>query len=195
VARTPTREQRRSRAERALRDLLTALGCELEGELRGTPRRAAELWSRYLLDGEHQDPAAILGSGSRTRSRAPVTLFNVGVHLVCPHHLTVAFGLAHVGYLPNGRVAGFGALARLIHAGTARLVLQEDASNAIAAAIVEQMGATAAVAVIDAMHPCHNVPHARSHRARAVTWGESGTGAGVRQLRGLVKAGMTASKR
>jgi len=193
--RSASGKQRKANAERALRDLLVGLGCELKGELRDTPSRAAELWTRYLLDGEEQDLSTILGTGSRTRSRAPVTLYNVGVHLVCPHHLTVAFGLAHVGYLPKGRAAGFGALARLIHASTARLVLQEDASATIAETIVERMGAGAAVAVIDAMHPCHNVPHARSHRARAVTWGEAGSGTGVRQLKGLLKNGMLCQPR
>ncbi len=186
----PSSKQRRARAERAIEDLLVGLGCKLEGELRDTPRRAAELWTQYLLEGEELDLDTLLGRGSPTRSEAPVTLYHVGVHLVCPHHLTVAFGLAHVGYLPAGRAAGFGALARLIHASTARLVLQEDASATIAETIVARMGARAAVAVIDAMHPCHNVPHARSHRARAVTWGEAGTAAGVRQLKGLLKNGM-----
>ncbi len=185
--RAPKPDKGQQAAEVALYDLLISLGCKLEGELRDTPKRAAALWAHHLLDGEHQDLGAILGHGSPTKSRAPVTLFNVGVHLVCPHHLTVAFGLAHIGYLPNGRAAGFGALAQLIHACTARLVLQEDACDTIANAITEHLDARAAAVVIDAMHPCHNVPHARSHRARAVTWGESGTPTGIRELKGLLR--------
>ena len=71
---TRTRRARRpptpsASAQCAIRDLLTGLGCELTGELRDTPRRAAELWTSYLLDGEGQDPRRILGTGSATRSR------------------------------------------------------------------------------------------------------------------------------
>ena len=173
-------------AKAAVRELLLALGCELRGELVGTPARVAELWADHLLAGERLEPRALLGRGSATRSRAPVTLQNLGVHLVCPHHLTVAFGVAHVAYLPNGRAAGFGALARLVRACTARLVLQEEASQEIADIIVDRLGARAAAVVIDAVHPCHNVPHGRSHGAHAVTWGEAGQPRAARELRQLL---------
>ncbi len=181
---------RRAQARRAVADLLAALGCRLRGELAGTPARVAALWTEHLLAGEGADLGALLGRGSGAPSAAPVTLLDVGVHLVCPHHLTVAFGTAHVGYLPRRRVAGFGALARLIHACTARLVLQEDASTAIARALCDHLDAEAAVAVIDATHPCHNVPHGRSHRAHAVTWGQAGSRRGAAELRRLLRAAL-----
>ena len=175
-------------AARAVRSLLAALGSPIHGDLRGTPGRVARLWADHLLAGERLEPHVILGRGCPTRSRAPVTLLNVGVHLVCPHHLTVAFGVAHVSYVPRGRAAGFGALARLIRACTARLVLQEEASQQIAETVVDSLGARGAVVVIDAVHPCHNVPHGRSHRAHAVTWGEAGDGLTARDLRRLLSA-------
>lgn len=162
--------------------MLSSLGCTLEGEMVKTPAHAARLWTEHLLSGEGVDLAKTLGRGSRSRARAPVTLLDIGVHLVCPHHLTVAFGHAHLAYLPNGRLAGFGALARLVKSATARLVLQEEAAETIAATMVEHLGARAAVVVIDATHPCHNVPYGRSHRARAVTWGRAGSANGCRDL-------------
>ncbi|MEE8408582.1 MAG: GTP cyclohydrolase I [Myxococcota bacterium] len=186
----PSKRTRREAATRALGDLLTGLGCDLRGELRQTPSRAATLWSEHLLAGEGADLGELLGRGSRSKARAPVLLLDVGVHLVCPHHLTVAFGQAHVAYLPGGRLAGFGALARLINACTARLILQEDAAAMISTALVERLGARAAVAVIEARHPCHNVLHARSHRARAVTWGRHGDATGCRDLSSKLRAAM-----
>jgi GTP cyclohydrolase IA len=183
---TPTRPAAVAAASRAIQDLLLALGCELKGELVGTPRRVALLWADHLLAGARLEPRTLLGRGSATRSRAPVTLQHLGVHLVCPHHLTVAFGTAHVAYLPNRRAAGFGALARLVRVCTARLVLQEEASQAVAETIVDSLGARAAAVVIDAVHPCHNVPHGRSHRAHAVTWGEAGDPRAARDLRQLL---------
>lgn len=184
--RSESASRRQQQATRAIRALLQGLGVSLAGELKGTPARAASLWVEHLLAGEGLDPKEVLGRGSKTRSRSPVSLFDVGVHLVCPHHLTVAFGEAHVAYLPRTRVAGFGALARLVRACTARLALQEDATQLIADTLVLHLGAVAAVVVIDALHPCHNVPHARSHRARAVTWGIAGDKAAADSLARLL---------
>ncbi|MEE8409041.1 MAG: GTP cyclohydrolase I [Myxococcota bacterium] len=185
-----SKRARRDAAATALRRLLTDLGCDLRGEMRHTPSRAATLWSEHLLAFEGADLGKVLGRGSPSKATAPVTLLDVGVHLVCPHHLTVAFGRAHVAYLPGGRLAGFGALARLINACTARLILQEDAVTKITEALVEHAQARAAVAVIEAQHPCHNVPHARSHRARVVTWGRTGETAGCRDLSKTLRAAM-----
>jgi GTP cyclohydrolase I len=119
-----------------------------------------------------------------------VSLLDLGVQLVCPHHLTVAFGRAHVAYVPGARVAGFGALARLVAACAARVALQEEVTSAIAEALVEHFGARAAVAVIEATHPCHNVLHPRSHGARAVTWASAGEARAKRQLARELRAAL-----
>lgn len=192
MAREAHRTHLRSRAQRGaeegVRKLLSSLGVKLEGELLDTPARAARLWCEHLLAGEHVDPKSALGHGSASLARAPVTLLDVGVHLVCPHHLTVAFGEASVAYLPRGRVAGFSALARLIDACTARLVLQEDACQQIAQTLVTRLNARAAVAMIEAQHPCAGVPHGRSHRARALTIGASGDPTAARDLLRLLNS-------
>jgi GTP cyclohydrolase IA len=179
----PRRGTSRPRAAAAFRELLAALGVDPKGELRDTPERAATMWLDHLMAGECADLAAVVGRGTATRSQAPVSLFDLGVHLVCPHHLTVAFGRAHIAYVPGGRIAGFGALARLVAACSARLELQENVTTAIAEALVEHLGARAAIAVIEATHPCHNVLQPRSHAARAVTWAAVGEPAGKRHLR------------
>jgi len=170
----------------AIQALLESLGVPLVGEMKGTPKRVAALWHEHLLAAEGSDPGQALGRGSPTKAKAPVTLLNIGVHLVCPHHLTVAFGLAHVAYVPNGRAAGFGAIAKLVRAATARMILQEDAGQLIADTLVEKLGAHAAVAFIDAVHPCHNVPYGRSHRAEAATWGAAGEPHAAKELRDLI---------
>lgn len=163
-----------ARVEAAFSELLRALGVEVAGDFAKTPERATELWLSYLLQGQHADPAVALGQGAKSTARAPVWVRDMGVHLVCPHHLTIAFGNAHVGYVPRGRVVGFGALARLLETCTARFVLQEEAAQLVADTLVNHLGAKAAVCSIDAVHPCHNVLHGRSHAAHAVSLGVAG---------------------
>jgi GTP cyclohydrolase I len=49
----------------------------------------------------------------------------IAVHGVCPHHLVPFRGLAHVAYLPGGRLHGFGRIARLVDAIGHRFTYQE----------------------------------------------------------------------
>jgi len=181
---TPSRKRPidRRRLRAAFAELTAALGVPRDPELARTADRATELWAQHLLAGEGVELASTLGEATPSASAAPVSLFGLGVHLVCPHHLTVAFGHAHVAYVPGGRIVGFGALARLVAAATSRLTLQEEATDAVARTLVDALGARAAIAVIDAVHPCHNVLHARSHRAHAVTWASRGEPAAARRL-------------
>ena len=160
--------------ERAVASLLEALGQPLTGELEGTPKRVTELWLEHLLAGHEVDLDSLTMSTSPSQSVDPVSLVDIGVHMVCPHHLTIAFGKAHVAYVPGGKLTGFGGIAKLVNACTQRLILQEDAATLAAQTLVKKIDAQAAVVVLDATHPCHNVLHPRSHQARAVSWARAG---------------------
>ncbi len=178
--------QRRVLLEQGFSKLVGALGFDSNAEARRTATRCATLWSEHLLAGEGADLQRIIGRGQATACQTPVCITGIGIHLVCPHHLTVAFGEAHIGYVPGKRLLGFGALSRLAQACTARLVLQERATQDIADALITYLGAASVLVQLDAVHPCHNLPYPRSHRARAVTEAHAGAKAGARVLRGLM---------
>lgn len=191
---TANHDPRRKRVERAFGELLAALGAQVTDELAETPARAASLWLSHLLAGDSvPSPASLPERASRAVSQDPVSVLNIGVHLVCPHHLTVAFGQAHLAYIPTDLIAGFGALADLVAHFTARLALQEDATAAIANALVEHLHARAAVVVVSATHPCHNIIHPRSHRARAITWAAAGSARAAKTLRQDLHAALAES--
>ena len=170
-----------SDAERSLKSLFKALGCPLEGELRASPKRAAELWRSVLLQGEGKDPVRVLGKGISSRTTSPVLLQGIGVHMVCPHHLTVAFGTAQIAYVPRGRIVSFGKLADLLTCCTARLVLQEEATDEIVRALMEGITPQAAWCEIKAEHPCHRLTRPRDHASEIITWAEDGS-AGARRI-------------
>ena len=187
LAPSPTRAAARKRLGGAMRELVGALA-ELTGANVGeeTAARIEKFWAEHLLGGHTFDLAASLGDGIAHEDATPVALEGIGVHLVCPHHLTVAFGSASLAYLPGGKIAGLGGLATMVEHSCARLVLQEDAAKQAAQAVVAGLGAKAAVVCIDARHPCHGVLVPRSHEARLTTWGSAGDPAGIAALRQLV---------
>jgi GTP cyclohydrolase I len=163
----------------AVADFLDALvlptGVRRSPELEGTPERVAEAWREELLDGYATDPAEVLSGASRSSSRALVAVTGIEYHSVCPHHLLPSRGVAHVGYLPGGRLVGFGQLVRLVDALAHRLVLQEELAAQIAQALVDHLGARGAGCVLEAEHLCLTVRGERRTQARALAEGWAGS--------------------
>ena len=166
--------EKKQKIAKAVEQLLEAMNIEISGECAQTPERVAEIWADHLLVSQENDPGDIKLTISPAPNRTPVSLVNIGVHLVCPHHLTIAFGKAHICYEPGEHVVGFGALTKLLEHCTQRLNLQEDATAMAANILQEKLQARAVCVVIDARHPCHNILHTRGHDARAITWSHAG---------------------
>jgi GTP cyclohydrolase I len=138
----------RSGAEHALRAaveaLLRAAGRDptADPDFAETPRRVAELWQREFLAGYAMDPAAILGDPVLGEADPDVVVVGgLRFHSMCPHHLLPYRGVAHVAYLPRGKLVGFGRLAELVDCFTKRLTLQERATHQIADALCRHLGA------------------------------------------------------
>jgi GTP cyclohydrolase IA len=147
----------RDGAARAVADLLRALGYEPEGPLAATPALVADAWCEELLDGAHQDPLAILRAAAMPATatlRGLVTLRDLAVTSMCPHHLLPSHGWADVVYLPGEAVAGFGAIVEALRALTRRLTLQEQAGGEMADALVAALGARGAACRLRLRHGC-----------------------------------------
>jgi GTP cyclohydrolase I len=153
--------------ERFLDALALPPGVRASPELRGTGRRVAEAWLGDLVDGYARDPAEILSEAMPSRSRELVAVTGIDFHSVCPHHLLPSRGVAHVAYLPGGRVVGFGQVVRLVDALAHRLVLEEDLAREIAGALVSHAGARGAACLLEAEQLCMTVRGERRVRARA----------------------------
>jgi GTP cyclohydrolase I len=137
------------------------------GDLRGTPARVAEAWHEDLLDGYRHDPAALLAETMPSAGRGLVAVTAIDFHSVCPHHLLPSRGLAHLAYVPGGRVVGFGQLARLVDCLAHRLVLQEDLARHVVEALMAHLEARGAACVLEAEQLCLTVRGEKRARARA----------------------------
>jgi GTP cyclohydrolase I len=164
-------------AARALRDFLAAIGVPLgsDPELEATPRRAAQAFRDELLDGYRGDPGTVLAESLPTTDGAVVTLANLAYTSMCPHHLLPTWGRAHVGYLPGGRIVGFGTMVKLVDTLAHRLVLQESLGRQVAEALVTHLGARGAGVVLEAQHACLRARGERQVDAVVVTHAYAGT--------------------
>ncbi|MDX5410594.1 MAG: GTP cyclohydrolase I FolE [Thauera sp.] len=156
--------------ERAVGDLLRACGIAADNAHTGrTAQRVRELWQRRLLGGYDLDPADVLGDGFEDPRRDMVIVRGIAVHGVCPHHLVPFRGVAHVAYLPGGRLHGFGRIARLVDAIGHRFTYQEWMTRDIADALMTHGRAAGAACIIEAEQLCLLLGEDRRGDERVVT--------------------------
>jgi len=163
-----SRRGARSAAEAVERFLESLVPAEVlrEADVKGTPRRVAEAFRDDLLDGYRCDPEAILRGAIPHRGHDLVAVTGIDFHAVCPHHLLPYRGTACIAYVPDGRVLGFGVMARLLDCFAHRLVIQEVLARQVADALVEHVGARGAACILDAEQMCLTVRGERRREAR-----------------------------
>jgi GTP cyclohydrolase I len=172
-------------AARAIDAFLRALGHPPESnpELEHTGRLVAHAFHHELLAGHRLDPAEILADTIPSESRDLIVVREIDVSCICPHHLLPASGVVHVGYLPDGKLAGLGALARLVRCFAQRLTLQETLCERVADALMEQLGAAAAGCIAELSPACLTCRGERPARAHAVSLATRGRMANEPALR------------
>jgi GTP cyclohydrolase I len=161
--------------EAAVTALLRAAGVAPDSVHTGrTARRVRELWEKRLLGGYDIDPAEALGEGFDDAREDMVIVRGVAVHGVCPHHLVPFRGVAHVAYVPGGRLHGFGRIARMVDAIGHRFTYQEWMTRDIADALLTHGKAKGAACVIEAEQLCLLLGEDRRGDERVITQAFSG---------------------
>ena len=124
------------RAERAVKELLIAIGENPEREgLKDTPARVARAFKENFA-GLWQSPEDVLTTTFDIGHEELVIIRDIEVFSHCEHHLTPFHGVAHVGYIPSGKITGLSKVARLVDLFARRPQVQERLTSQIADAMV-----------------------------------------------------------
>lgn len=135
--------------------IIDGCGEDLSREgLLDTPMRASKAFY-YLTKGYHQS-LDVVANGAVFPSDNPelVLVQNIEFYSLCEHHILPFYGVAHVGYLPNGKVLGLSKVARIVDMYARRLQIQENLTKEIALAIQELTDCRGVAVVMDASHMC-----------------------------------------
>lgn len=169
--RTPVKRPTQEEAEAAVRTLLAWAGDDPAREgLRDTPRRVVEAYQEYF-SGYSQDPLEVL---SRTFDEVGgyddlVMLRDIRVESHCEHHIAPFLGVAHIAYLPSGRVVGISKIARVVEIFAHRLQTQETMTAQIADAIEQAMNPRGVAVLIEAEHQCMSTRGVRQPGVKTIT--------------------------
>ena len=171
----------REGVERAVADLLRAIGADPTREgLRRTPERVAEMYAE-VFSGLDEDPAAILTGGFDEDHQEMVVLRDIRLQSICEHHLLPFVGIAHVGYIPRGRVVGIDKIARVVDILARRPQVQERLTAQIADLLDRELQPRGVGVIVAAEHLCMTM---RGLRAPNRPGGDLGEPWGVPVARG-----------
>ena len=73
---------------------------------------------------------------------------------MCEHHMVPFFGLAHVGYLPSGKVVGLSKIPRIVDMFSRRLQLQERLTSQVANTLQDVLDPVGVAVVMEGRHLC-----------------------------------------
>ena len=157
------------RAEKAVRELLLALGEDPTREgLKETPARVARAFKENF-EGLWQKPEDVLTTTFDIGHEELVIIRDIEVFSHCEHHLTPFHGVAHVGYIPSGKITGLSKVARLVDLFARRPQVQERLTTQIADALVEILKPMGVIVIIDCEHLCMSMRGVRKSQARTTT--------------------------
>ncbi len=135
-----------------------------------TPARFLRAWQE-LTSGYAEHPREMLKSfddGADSYDEM-VLVRDIPVYSLCEHHLAPFFGIAHVAYLPQGRIVGLSKLNRLVGAFARRLQVQERLTTQIADTLFETLKPHGVAVMLDCRHMCMESRGIRQPGAATVT--------------------------
>lgn len=143
-------------AESIIVDLLQALGEDPNREgLRNTPMRVMSAWREWTA-GYQQNVEDVLTEFADGAERYDelVLVKDIPVYSHCEHHLAPFFGVAHIAYIPRGKLLGLSKFARVVNVFARRLQVQERLTAQIAEALSTALQPRGVAVVLECRHLC-----------------------------------------
>jgi GTP cyclohydrolase I len=158
-----------AKIEKAVASIIEAIGEDPKREgLVGTPRRIAEMYAE-VFGGIYEDPGEELRVGFEEGHQEMVILKDIPFYSMCEHHFLPFHGLAHVGYIPSGRVVGASKIGRVVEILAKRPQLQERLTTQIANTIVSVLEPKGVAVIIQAEHLCMTMRGVKKPGSNIVT--------------------------
>jgi len=129
---TEVKQMDKAVIERAVQQIIEAIGEDPKREgLIGTPRRIADMYEE-IFAGLKEDPRELLEVGFDDEDHHELVIVkDIPFYSMCEHHFLPFHGVAHVGYIPQGRILGVSKVARLVEMLARRPQVQERLTSQV----------------------------------------------------------------
>jgi GTP cyclohydrolase IA len=163
---TARRRVDQAAVQRAARDLMRALGADIDsGALQDTPRRVADAYTELLTPRPFRATTFLNDDGYDELIVARAIPF----HSLCMHHLLPFHGVAHIGYLPGERIVGLSKLGRVVEFFSRDLQIQERLTAQIADWLHQELEPKGVGVVLEAEHLCMSLRGVQTLGAKTLT--------------------------
>lgn len=153
----------------AIRTILKYIGEDPDREgLKETPARIIKSYAE-LYSGYDQIPADVFKVFEDGACDEMVILKDIQFESTCEHHMLSFIGVAHMGYLPDGKIIGLSKMARLVDIYARRLQVQERLTTQITTALDSYLRPKGAGCVIEARHQCMSCRGVRKQASVMIT--------------------------
>ena len=133
--------------------------------LRDSPRRVAHAYAEMLT----ARPFNLTTFPNDEAYDELVLAREIPFHSLCEHHMLPFTGVAHVGYIPGGRILGLSKLARVVELFARSLSVQERLTKQIADWLQEHLEPKGVGVVIEAEHSCMSLRGVQASGVLTVT--------------------------
>ncbi len=157
-------------------NLLSALGEDPNREgLKRTPERVAKMYAEILAGYRTNLDDLVNEAVFSSDYQVMVLVKDIEFYSLCEHHMLPFYGVAHVAYIPDGKIIGLSKIPRLVEMFSRRLQVQERLTQEIADTLVEVIHPKGVAVMVEGAHMCAMMRGIKKSEARMVTtamWGE-----------------------
>jgi GTP cyclohydrolase IA len=122
-----------------------------DAHLQDTPKRLVSMFKELTT------PCEIKWKTFPSEGDEMIVVRNIDFVSLCAHHMLPFIGKAHIGYIPNGHIAGLSKFARVVKHFAADLQVQERLTKQVALFLEHKLQAQGVAVVIEAEHMCMSI--------------------------------------
>ena len=132
-------------------------------------RKTIERWDRWIESvTEIRDYEKHFKAITNATLDQLISIVDIDVDLVCPHHLMPIICRVHIAYLPKGKVLGLSKFARIAR-DIKRVNLQEFYTKSLVEILGKGLEPIWAMVIVEAKHGCVCYRGARARNSRTIT--------------------------
>ncbi len=144
-----------------------------EEVIENTPERI-ETFYKEFFSGLSINPHIFLKRTFPVLTNDLVLEKDISFYSMCEHHFLPFFGKISLGYIPDGKIVGFGDIIKVIEAFSKRPQLQERLCSEIADCIFQALNCQGVYVVVEAEHTCMTMRGVKALGSKVITTASRG---------------------